>query len=141
LRAFLDSSVLVATFYGDHQHHDTSIALFSRLKTSSGCTAAQCLAEVYAVATGMPGRNRAAPGETLLFLRDVRERLAIVTLDDDEYFHALKSTAEAGVSGGTLYDAVIAQCALKARAQTIYTWNVRHFQLCGHEIASRVKMP
>jgi predicted nucleic acid-binding protein len=141
LRAFLDSSVLIATFYGDHRHHDASIALFSRLKRSSGCTAAHCLAEVYAVATGMPGRNRATPGEALLFLRDVRERLAIATLDESEYFRALENAAAAAIAGGTLYDAIIAQCALKAEAQTIYTWNARHFQLCGPDIASRVKEP
>ena len=141
MKAFLDTSVLVATFYGDHQHHDASIALFSRLKTTIGCTSAQCLAEVYAVTTGMPGRNRAAPGEALLFLRDVRERLSVVALDDSEYFRAIENAAEAGISGGTIYDALIAQCALKARAQTIYTWNIRHFQLCGHDIASRVKSP
>ena len=133
--------MLVAAFYGDHQHHDASLALFSRLKMSSGCTAAQCLAEVYLVTTGMAGRNRAAPGEALLFLRDVRDRLSIVTLDDSEYFLVIENAAETGICGGTIYDAIIVQCALKAKAQAIYTWNTRHFQLWGPDIASRVRTP
>jgi len=44
VKAFLDTSVLVAAFYGDHQHHDPSVAPFSRQKKSTGCTAAHCLA-------------------------------------------------------------------------------------------------
>ena len=28
--------------------------------------------------------------------------------------------------GGGIYDAMLAHCALKAEAETIYTWNDRH---------------
>ncbi len=31
MKAFLDTSVLVATFYADHEHHRPSIDLFLRL--------------------------------------------------------------------------------------------------------------
>ena len=30
MKAFLDTSVLVAAFYGDHEHHEPSIELFLR---------------------------------------------------------------------------------------------------------------
>lgn len=141
MKSFLDTSVLVATFYGDHQHHAPSTALFSRQNRSIACTAAHCLAELYAVVTAMPGRNRASPGEALLFLRDVRDRLKLVTLDDAQYVFALEAAAAAGISGGALYDALIGHCALKAKAQAIYTWNARHFQLLGSDIAALAKEP
>jgi predicted nucleic acid-binding protein len=32
------------------------------------------------------------------------------------------------VAGGAIYDALLAGCALKAKAEILYTWNVRHFQ-------------
>ena len=89
----------------------------------------------------MPGKNRTSPGEALLFLRDVLDRLTIVTLDESEYWRAIETTASAGTSGGALYDALIGQCALKANAQTLYTWNIKHFQLLGAEIAARTKEP
>ena len=108
MKAFLDTSVLVATFYGDHQHHEPSMRLFSQLKAPTGCTAAHCLVEFYAVATGMPGRNRASPNEALLFLRDVRERLTTIALDEAEYFGVLEDAVAAGISGGTSYDLLIA---------------------------------
>jgi predicted nucleic acid-binding protein len=45
MKAFLDTSVLVATFYGEHEHHGSSFALFLRLNKKSGCTAAHRLTE------------------------------------------------------------------------------------------------
>lgn len=141
MTAFLDTSVLVATFYGDHQHHDASMALFSRLDTKSGCTAAHCLAEVYAVLTGMPGKDRVSPDEALLFLSDVRERLAIVTLSEADYLTAMTSAAATGIVGGGIYDALLSRCAVKAKVDALYTWNVKHFTRLGGDIAARVKRP
>lgn len=140
-KAFLDTSVLVATFYGDHEHHRSSFELFLEQKKSTGYTAAHCLVELYAVVTGMPGKDRASPDEALLFLRDVRERLTAIALDGDEYFQVLENAATVGISGGTSYDALIAQCAMKANAQTIYTWNTRDFTRLGAQVAGRVRQP
>jgi predicted nucleic acid-binding protein len=141
VKVFLDTSVLIATFYGDHQHHAASMRLFAGLRKPNAFTAAHCLAETYAVATGMPGKNRASPEEAMLFLRDAAERLRLVTLSDEDYVSALEDAAVCGISGGTCYDALIARCALKAKVQALYTWNVRHFTLLGESVAARVKQP
>jgi predicted nucleic acid-binding protein len=141
VNAFLDTSVLVAAFYGDHQHHAASIALFAGQKKSTGATAAHCLAEVYAVVTGMPGKNRASPHEALLFLGDVRERLTLVSLDEDEYVRMIEQAAIGGIAGGATYDALIARCALKAKAKLLYTWNTKHFERLGADVARRVREP
>jgi predicted nucleic acid-binding protein len=139
--AFLDTSVLVATFYGEHEHHDRSIRVFLDQEKPAGCTAAHCLAETYSVVTGMPGRDRASPHEALLFLNDVRQRLTLVALDEAEYFSVLEAAAADGISGGTTYDALIAQCARKADVKRLYTWNTKHFTRLGDWVASRVKQP
>ncbi|HWX33873.1 MAG TPA: PIN domain-containing protein [Steroidobacteraceae bacterium] len=141
MKAFFDTSVLVAAFYDEHEHHEPSFDLYSKQEKSSACTAAHCLAEVYAVVTGMPGKDRASPDEAMLFLQSVRERLSLVTLDELEYLKVLEDAASAGISGGTVYDAVIAHCALKSEAQTIYTWNTKHFNRLGGSIAARIKQP
>jgi predicted nucleic acid-binding protein len=141
VRIFLDSSVLVAAFYGDHEHHEPSLALLAEQGTSSGCTAAHCLAEVYAVLTGMPGKDRVSPHEALLFLGDVRQRLATISLEESDYFAVLESAAATAVTGGSIYDAIIAHCALKSKARTLFTWNVRHFKRLGEQIAHLVKEP
>lgn len=141
MKAFLDTSVLVPTFYGEHEHHEPSFALLLRLNKKSGCTAFHCLAEVYSVLTGMPGKNRASPDEAMLFLADVRERLTLVALDGEEYTRVLEDAAAAGITGGGIYDAIIGGCAMKVKAEAIYTWNLKHFVRLGADIASRAKTP
>ena len=141
MRAFLDTSVLVATFYDGHEHHRPSFDLFVNQEKKSGCTAAHSLAEVYSVLTGMPGKDRASGDEALLFLANIRDRLTIVTLDPEECFRVLEAAAAMGVTGGGIYDAVLGYCALKVKAETIFTWNVKHFTRLGQDITARVKTP
>jgi predicted nucleic acid-binding protein len=99
--AFLDTTVLVATFYGDHERHEPSTRIFLDQTKKTGCTAAHCLAETYSVVTGMPGKDRASPHEALLFLGDVRERLTLVALDGEEYFKVLEGASAEAITGGT----------------------------------------
>lgn len=141
MKAFLDTSVLVATFYANHQFHQPSIDLFLRFKRNQACCGAHSLAEIYSSLTGRTGRERISGDEAMLFLGDVRQRLTIVNLDDREYFTALEASAALGIAGGAIYDALLAHSALKAKAQAIYTWNVKDFMRLGPEIAGRVKVP
>ena len=141
MKAFLDTSVLVATFYADHEHHAPSIDLFLRFGKKDACCGAHSLAEVYATLTGMPGKRRVSGNEALLFLGDIRERLTIIALDGQEYLQMAEASAGRGLSGGAVYDAILGQCALKARAEAIYTWNAKDFLRLSPAIASRVKTP
>jgi predicted nucleic acid-binding protein len=141
MKWFFDTSVLIPTFLEDHEHHESSLRTFLKADRRSACCAAHSLAEVYATLTRLPGRHRLSGEQVLLFLENIRERLLLVTLDHEEYFAALRQAAAAGIVGGAVYDALLAHCALKSHAETIYTWNVRHFQQMGPEIARRVKIP
>jgi predicted nucleic acid-binding protein len=141
MRAFLDTSVLIATFYGDHQHHEPSKNLFLRFDKTEVCCAAHSLAEVYSTLTGMPGTHRVTGDEALLFLGNIRERLTTVALNSNEYFRAVEASSANGLAGGTIYDALLGHCALKAEAQSLYTWNLKDFKRLGPEIAARAKTP
>lgn len=141
MRAFLDTSVLVATFYADHQHHELSKDLFLRFERTDVCCAAHSLAEVYSTLTGMPGTHRVSGDEALLFLGNIRERLTIVALNSNEYFNMVGASSAGGIAGGGIYDAILGHCALKAEADSLYTWNLKDFRRLGPEIAERVKTP
>ena len=141
MKAFLDTSVLVAAFYGEHEHHSRSIGLLAKQKPQSGCTAAHCLADVYAVLTGMPGKDRARPAEALLFLADVRTRLGIVAASPEDYGHVIDDAAAMGITGGGIYDALIARCGIKSQAEFIYTWNPRNFTRLGPDVSKRIRTP
>ena len=77
----------------------------------------------------------------MLFTGSIRERLSIVTLTGEEYADALRVSAELGIVGGNVYDAMLAQCAIKAQADFIYSWNVRHYSQCGAEVSRRLRIP
>jgi predicted nucleic acid-binding protein len=141
VKAFLDTSVLIATFYADHEHHLPSIDLFLRFDKKDVCCGAHSLAEVYATLTGMPGQRRVSGDEALLFLGDIRERVTLVALDAKEYFQVVEASAAGGLAGGAVYDAILGHCALKAKADVIYTWNTRDFLRLSPAIAARVKNP
>ena len=142
MKALFDTSVLVPTFLGDHEHHEASLDVFLRFEKRQACCAAHSLAEVYATLTRMPGKYRVSCEQAMLFLAEIRQRLTLVALDGDEYYATIEQASALGVMGGTVYDALLARCALKARAEILYTWNVKHFQQLGlEEIVKRIRTP
>jgi predicted nucleic acid-binding protein len=141
VKSFFDTSVLVATSVEAHEHHERSFALFAGADRKAAGCAAHSLAELYATLTRLPGKARLSADQALLFLDSVEERLEIVSLDVREYRLAIQHAAAAGIVGGTIYDALIGWCALKARATRIYTWDVADFQRLGAEIAEKVRTP
>jgi predicted nucleic acid-binding protein len=46
MKGFFDTSVLVPVFYGDHVHHQVSLARFIQFHKATGCCGAHSLAEV-----------------------------------------------------------------------------------------------
>jgi predicted nucleic acid-binding protein len=141
MKGFFDTSVLVPLFYRDHVHHRPSQELFIQSNQSTGCCGAHSLAEVYATLTRMPGKRRISGEQAMLFIGNIRERLSIIALNSEEYADALAASAAWGIVGGAIYDAMLAHCAVKSQAQAIYTWNTRHYALCGREIAGRLRAP
>jgi predicted nucleic acid-binding protein len=141
VKAFFDTSVLVPVFYGDHVHHRLSLDLFIRFAKTTGCCGAHSLAEVYSTLTRMPGRHRISGEQAMLFIASIRERLSIVALTGQEYADALEASAARGIVGGAIYDAILAHCAIKAKAETIYTWNERHYSQCGSQVTHRLRNP
>ena len=128
MNGFLDTSVLVPVFYGDHIHHRASLELFVQFDKSTGCCGAHSLAEVYSTLTRMPGKHRISSDQAILFIGEIRERLSVISLDGDEYARALEASAARGIIGGGIYDAMLAHCALKARTEAIY---VERTSLCA----------
>jgi predicted nucleic acid-binding protein len=141
VKGFFDTSALVPVFYGDHVHHKASLERFIRFDKSTGCCGSHSLAEVYSTLTRMPGRHRISAEQAMLFIENILERLSIVALGGAEYGNALRASAALGIVGGSVYDAMLAHCAIKAKAETIYTWNVRHYALCGQEVIVRLRTP
>ena len=141
MKIFVDSSVLVAAFIPGHIHHDRSFSLLVSADVKTAACAVHSLAELYATATRLPHKYRATAYQALSFVETVRERFSLLVLDAEEYLACVRHASERNIVGGTLYDALVAACALKARAQNLYTWNTGHFLLLGDDVAKRVRTP
>jgi len=141
MRAFLDTSVFVSAFYPRHPHHELSIALVASASKESVACAAHTVAEIYASLTRMPPPDRVSPQDAVLYLSDLRERLTIVPLSAGDYSDVIESAAALPISGGAVYDALIARCAPNWKAGVLYTWNERHFRALGPEVAAIVRTP
>jgi len=141
MRDFFDTSVLIAAHLSDHPHHPPSLTALARATRATSSCAAHSLAEIYSVLTRLPVRPLIPPEQVMLFLNDVRDRLTILTLDEAVYGETLEAAASRGVTGGRIYDALLLRCAADAQAETIYTWNIKHFQQLAPELADRIRTP
>ncbi len=141
MKAFFDTSVLVAAFLGDHERHEQSLNALLSFPRKEAAASVHSLAEVFATLTGLPGKHRVGADQVMLFLADIRDRLTLVPLSEQDYLEAIKSAAERGISGGAIYDAVLAQCARKIKAEKLFTWNLRDFQRLDPEMSARVRTP
>lgn len=141
MRAFLDTSVLVAAFWADHYGHDSSNALFAQARRESWACGLHSLAEIYATMTALPVRPVLASQQVLLLVEQVPERLTIVSLTEAEYRRSIRDAAEKGPTSGRIYDALLLSCARKAQAKTIFTWNLKHFRQLAPDLAERIRTP
>jgi predicted nucleic acid-binding protein len=141
LRLFLDSSVLVPVFLAEHPHHAPSLRLYTRCDPDIAGCASHSLAEVYSTLTRLPLPHRATPDQAIEFLENIHSRFRLVSLEGDDYLASIREAAANRISGGAIYDALIARCAVQADADQIFTWNTRHYQLLGAEVSKRIKSP
>lgn len=141
MNQFFDTSVLVATFLGDHPHHGASLTAFASATKSTSACAAHSLAEVYAVLTRLPIRPMITPADALVFIEEIQNRLSIVPLDGDAYLETMNQSASMNLMGGQLYDALILKAAERVKAKSILTWNIGQFRRIAPSLANKIRTP
>jgi predicted nucleic acid-binding protein len=141
MKEFFDTSVLIGAFWRGHPQHESSLKLVSRANKRKSACAAHTLAEVYATMTALPVKDVIPPDQAMLFVEEVRDRFAIVTLTGAEYYSAIEKTAGRGLVSGRIYEALLLRCAAKLKAEVIYTWNVKHFRAISPDMAERMQTP
>ncbi len=141
MKAFFDTSVFVAAFWGGHENHRQSLDLLAAATVEDSCCGLHSLAEVYATMTALPIKQVIPPEQAALFLDDIRDHCRLITLSETEYVFALQDAAKRGFRSGRIYDALLLHCARKSGAETIYTWNFAHFRATAPDLASRISSP
>jgi len=140
-RYLCDTSCLVAAISSWHEHHERPRAELDR-RSNRGDTlvlAAHSLVETYSVLTRLPAPHRLRASDALAAIEANWSSAPVVQLTGTETWAALTEAVRLGTVGGRTYDTLIARTALKARAETILTWNVRDFAPFGSRI--RIEAP
>src|SRR6476661_6874016 len=107
MNEFLDTSVLVAAFWGGNPQHEPSLQLLSRANPGHACCGIHASAELFATMTELPVKPHILPEQAFLFVEEVRRRLKLVSLDEGEYLETLEQAAGQGLRGGRIYDALL----------------------------------
>jgi predicted nucleic acid-binding protein len=130
-RFLVDSSVMVASVCTWHELHDPAHAeLTRRLEYGEEMVVAgHSIAEAYSVLTRLPAPYRLSADEAgRLVSANFVDRAEIAVLTADGYRDLLREALARNAVGGQLYDLIIALCAQTAEAQTLLTFNERHFR-------------
>jgi predicted nucleic acid-binding protein len=144
MRAYFDTTILVAASVEDHSHHNQAISAFELAqngKIESYCSG-HGLAEVYAVLTRTPFRPAVYPSEAAKILQEnILPYFKLVTITPQMYIETIRECAHRGWIGGRIYDAIHLRCARESECERIYTFNVRHFQQLAPDLAQRICAP
>lgn len=129
-RTALDTSVLVAAVQSWHAEHERSLAAVGRaLEDPPVVVPLPVLVEAYSVLTRMPRPLRLSPESAFALLdRTLRGRAEIPSLDGAASWTLLERFRDRGITGGTVYDGLIAEIAFRAGARSLLTLNPRHLE-------------
>lgn len=130
MSVLLDSSVLVAGLVEAHPAHRSAFPWLRRVAAGEAraAVAAHSLAETYAILSTLPHQPRITPAAGLRLIAANLRRFRVVPLGTRDYRIVVRALAEAGLSGGIVYDALIARAAAKSGAERILTLNPRDFE-------------
>jgi predicted nucleic acid-binding protein len=140
VRRFLpDTSCLVAAVCSWHEHHSATVEELARRarQREEIVMAAPAMIETYSVLTRLPPPYRLRPADALAVMEGSWSHVEVAALAGTEIWPLLRGLPEAGIAGGSTYDAVVAACARKARVDVILTWNVAHFERVAEGIEVR----
>ena len=99
------------------------------------------LAEVYSALTVLPISPRIPPSLAWRLIRENTAKAEIVPLTADDYRRTIERVAELGLSGGVIYDALIACAAEKLAVDALVTFNVNDIRRVWPEGQDRIVSP
>jgi predicted nucleic acid-binding protein len=143
VRTLFDTSVLVAAFEVSHPRHTVCLPWLQQAQTEQiqGLIATHTLAELYSVLTRLPVRPRISPELAQRLITENLERFEVIPLTTEDYQMVLAQMVNLNLTGGGIYDGLIAQAAVKAEVNTLLTLNPNHFTRLGEDIARLVQVP
>jgi predicted nucleic acid-binding protein len=106
-----------------------------------GFISTHSLAEAYSILTRLPPPYRTSPATADQLLTENLAAFTRISLTAEDYQAVIKKLVQLNISGGGIYDALIAQAALTAKVDSLLTFNAKHFIRLGTEVAQLVRIP
>ncbi|MGF1567670.1 MAG: type II toxin-antitoxin system VapC family toxin [Nodosilinea sp.] len=143
MKILFDSSVLVPALVPAHPRHGLCYPYLKAAKEqqTTAYISTHSLAEVYGVITRLPVKPRPTPTQAQTLLTDVLTYVVAVPLTRVDYAKAIDLMASLTLPGGGIFDALIAQAALKAEVNCLLTLNPDDFTRLSPQIAGLVNVP
>lgn len=143
MNVLFDTSVIVAASLPQHPNHPPCFMQLQAAKTAQikGYQSTHSLAELYSVLTRMPSQPRISPQDAQRLIENNLQYLETVVLDKVDYQAAIAQMTQLNLVGGGIFDALIAQAALKSAADRLLTLNAKHFTRLSTEVAQIIYVP
>ncbi|WP_233787976.1 type II toxin-antitoxin system VapC family toxin [Dulcicalothrix desertica] len=138
-----DSSVIVAALVVSHQSHSACVQRLNQAlqQNIQGVISTHSLAEIYSVMTRLPIQPKISPQLAQKQLTANLKNFEFVPLLVEDYQAAIAQMVSLNIPGGGIFDALIAQAALKANVDQLLTLNPKHFTRLNETIANLVQVP
>lgn len=136
IKVLFDTSVLIASILVNHEQHSACIPWLTRVKRGEiqGFIGTHTLAELYAILSAFPAKPRLSPQLVQQLIKENLDAFEIISLTIDDYQAVIDLMVTLNLSGGAIYDALIAQASLKAEVDHLLTLNLKHFVRLGERI-------
>ncbi len=142
MKVYFDTNVLIAAVLENHPHHFPAAAMLRKAHSGEiqGCVVAHGLAELYAVLTRIPLAPRVHPSEAWQILADdILPHFTVLSLSTRQYAETIRRCADAGWTGGRVYDVLHLAAAREAGCDQICTLNLRHFRELAPDLRDRIR--
>lgn len=89
---------------------------------------AHSLAEIYSTLSGLPTKPKISPAQAWRLIQENVGSAQVVELSASDYSLVVQRTSDLGLSGGVIYDALIARAAEKANVDHLLTFNEKDYR-------------
>ena len=144
MKTLFDTSVIIAALVESHPMHGRAFPWLKQAKEKQFelIVASHTLAELYAVLSTLPLKPRISSSVAWRLIKDnIESTSKVISLTPAEYSSTIKSMSEMGLIGGTIYDALIAKVAQKAKVERLLTLNTNHFRRVWQDEENKIIAP
>lgn len=144
IRVLPDTSVLFPALWKEHENHESAVRWLEavRRQACSFVLSSHSVVELFSVMTRHPATRHIASHEVWQVIETtLLPDVTLVPLAPEQIVAKLRWCGANGLSGGILYDAIVAVAAEVAQVDLLLTYNPKHFLRVWPTAVGRIQSP